>query len=227
MAMCRLVRHGGGWVAALALAAALPAAARGQLVLSIPTNLTAHPGDTITIPVTLTVNGNVLDAAHGNGIATVGFAVSYDPALGTVPGSDIGLGSLISNPSYGFSPYSANANESAGQVRTFSTGTPGTPGLSAGTAGPVAQIQLTVPAGTPANGYTLTLNPTIGVTTTSFVTDNAFTTYAAGSGLTLSNGTLTVTPVPGPTSLFLVGSVAAVAAARRRTGRRTPTADRG
>src|SRR5438874_12126337 len=111
-------RRGGSWLTVLALAAAAPAA-RAQIVLAIPTNLTAHPGDTVMIPLTLTETGNVLDAAHGNGIATVGFAVSYDPGLGTVPGSAIGLGSLISDPSYGFPPYSSNANESAGQIRTF------------------------------------------------------------------------------------------------------------
>src|SRR5580704_2706471 len=219
MAIRWLARRGRNWLTVLALAAA-PAGARAQIILSLPTNLTAHPGDPITIPLTLTETGNVLDSAHGNGIATVGFAISYDPSLGTVPASSIGLGSLISNPSFGFPPYSSNANESAGQIRTFSAGTPGTPGLPSGTTGPVAQISFTIPLGTTPNSYALTLDPTIGSTTTTFITDNTFTTYSAGSGLTLSNGMLTVTPVPEPGSLFLVGSVVAAVGVARRTGRR-------
>jgi hypothetical protein len=208
-----------GWVTVLAIAVGAPAAARAQLVLSMPTNLAAHPGDMITIPVTLTETGNVLDATHGNGIATVGFAISYNPSLGTVPGSAVGLGSLISNPNYNFPPYSANANESAGQIRTFSDGTPGTPGLPSGTTGPVAEIALTIPVGIAPNSYTLAFDPVIGATTTTFVTDNNFTTYDAGSGLTLTNGTLTVTPVPEPGGLLLVGLVVTVAGvvSRRRT----------
>src|SRR6266566_3998372 len=110
MAIRWFVRRGRSWGIVLALAVAAPAVARAQLILSLPTGLTARPGDTITIPLTLTEAGTELDAAHGNGIATVGFAISYSASLGTVPGSNIGLGSLISNPSYGFPPYSANAN---------------------------------------------------------------------------------------------------------------------
>src|SRR5207249_2150748 len=137
-------------------------------------------GDTITVPVSLTVSGTQLDSAHGNGIATVGFLINYDTSLGTVPGSAIGLGSLISNPSYGFPPYASNANDSAGQIRTFSNGTPGTPGLPAGTSGSVALISFTVPSGAAPNTYPFTF----GTTTSTFVTDNNFTTYTSGSGLT-------------------------------------------
>ena len=95
MASRRFVRRGGSWVTVLALAAAAPATARAQLILSLPTTLTAHPGDTITIPVTLTETGNVLDASHGNGISGVAFAVSYNSTLATVPGSSLALGSLL------------------------------------------------------------------------------------------------------------------------------------
>jgi hypothetical protein len=208
------VRRGGNWAIVLAFAVVAPAAARAQVVLSLPATLTAHPGDTISISLTLTAAGTNLDAAHGNGIASVGFALSYSASLGTVPGSDLGLGSLISNPSYGFPPYSANANESAGQIRTFSLGNPGTPALPLGTTGPIALILFTVPVGTAPNSYPFTLDPTAAT----FITDNNFTTYTSGSGLTLVNGTLTVTPVPEPSGLFLVGAVVAVVGvARRRT----------
>src|SRR4051812_8096626 len=142
--------------AALALGLAAAPAARAQLILSIPANLTAHPGDTVSVPVNLTVGDNRLDSAHGNGIATVGFVINYDAGLGTVPGSAIGLGPLLdpsgSNP-YGFPSYGGNANDAAGQVRTFTTSGAGTPGLSAGTSGPVALISFTVPANAAPNTY--------------------------------------------------------------------------
>src|SRR5882757_1662265 len=92
------VRRAGSWAIVFAFAVVAPAAAHAQIVLSLPTTLTAHPGDTISIPLTLTAAGTDLDAAHGNGIASVGFALSYSASLGTVPGSDLALGSLLSNP---------------------------------------------------------------------------------------------------------------------------------
>jgi hypothetical protein len=216
MTMSRTIRYG-IWLAGIVLLTGTdPSIAHAQLALSIPTTLTAHPGDTVTVPVTLTVTGNNLDAAHGNGIASVGFAIGFNSTFGTVPGSSIVLGSLISNPSYNFSPYSANANESAGQIRTFSIGTPGTPGLPAGTIGPVAQFNITVPSGTAPADYNFTFLPTIGSTTTTFITANDFTTYSFASGLALTNGRLTVTPVPEPGTLIWVGPVlVAVGAARR------------
>jgi PEP-CTERM motif len=137
-----------------------PAAGRAQLILSLPTTLTAHPGD--TIPLTLTEAGTDLYAAHGNGIAAVGFSISYNPSLGTVPGSNIALGSLISKPSYGFPPYSTNANYSADQIRTFSLGNPVTPALPPTTSGPMAQILFTVPVGATSLG-TLISNPGYGL----------------------------------------------------------------
>jgi hypothetical protein len=217
MTVCWPIRRGGSWAIVLALAVVAPTAARAQIVLSLPTTLTARPGDTITIPLTLTEAGTELDAAHGNGIASVGFAISYNAILGTVPGTDIALGSLISNPSYGFPAYSGNVNDTAGQIRTFSLGNPGTPALPLGTSGTIAQILFTVPVGTPTNTYSLTLNPT----SATFITDrNTFTTYTSGAGLTLVNGTLTVTPVPEPSSLFLMGAViTVVGVARRRRNR--------
>ena len=101
------------------------APAGAQVILSIPTGLTAHPGETVTIPVNLTVGDNRLDSAHGSGIATVGFVINYDPGLGTVPGSAIALGSLLdpdgTNP-FGFPPYGGNAFDTAGQVVGVVTG---------------------------------------------------------------------------------------------------------
>jgi len=64
MAMCRHGRLGGMGLAVLVLTAAAPAA-RAQLVLSIPTTLTAHPGDTITITATqVIVNGVTLNEQY-------------------------------------------------------------------------------------------------------------------------------------------------------------------
>jgi hypothetical protein len=236
--MKTVIRHiAGGWVmaiwrlarrcaaratvstAALALGLAAAAAARAQLILSIPANLSAHPGDTISVPVNLTVGDNRLDSAHGQGIATVGFVINYDPSLGTVPGSAIALGSLLDpggNP-YGFPPYGGNAIDTAGQVRTFTTSGTGTPGLPAGTSGPLALISFTVPANAAPNTYALTL----GASTATVVTDNAFTDYTAGSRLTLSDGSLTVTPVPEPTSLLLAGLAATAFATSVRARRRS------
>jgi hypothetical protein len=211
-----MARLGRSWVAALAVAIFAPSSSPAQIVMSIPTNLTAHPGDTISIPVNLTINSTALDSAHNNGIATVGFEINFNPSLGTVPGSSIALGSLISNPNYGFSQYSSNANESAGQIRTFSGGTPGTPGLSSGTAGAIAMITFNVPGNAAPNAYALSLAPTDNGTAVSFVTDNNVNTYSSGNGLTLSNGLLTIT-VPEPGGVCLVGLVVpAVAAAVRR-----------
>jgi hypothetical protein len=218
MFMRQVVRIGRSWTAVLAMATFAPASAPAQITMSIPTNLTAHPGDTIPIPVNLSISSTVLDSAHGNGIATVGFEINFNSSLGTVPGSSIALGSLISNPSYQFSAYGSNSNESAGQIRTFSTGTPGTPGLASGTAGAIATIMFSVPASAVPNAYALTLAPVDQSITVSFVTDNNINTYSSGQGLTLSSGLLTVTTVPEPGSLCLVGLVvsAAAAAVRRR-----------
>jgi hypothetical protein len=82
----------------------------------------------------------------------------------------------------------------------------------------VAQFDFTVPLGTAPADYTFTLMPMIGSTTTTYVTANDFTTYSFTSGLTLTNGRLTVTPVPEPGNLMWIGPIlAAVGAARRRS----------
>jgi hypothetical protein len=77
----------------------------------------------------------------------------------------------------------------------------------------VAVISFTVPSNAVPNTYALTFEPTIGPTTTTVITDNNFVDHAQGSGLTLSDGSLVISPVPEPASLLLTGGVAAVVAA--------------
>jgi hypothetical protein len=177
-------------------------AAHGQISLAIPANIPAHPGDTIQVLLNFSVNDSTLDTPNGNGIASVGFDIAYNAVLGTVAGSSIALGSVISNPNYGFTPYSGNSNNSAGHIRTFSLSNPGTPGLPAGTNGSVAVMNFTVPAGTTPGSYPLTLTPD----SHTFITQNFnAVTYTSGNGLSLTNGSILVTAVPEPTSLALVG----------------------
>jgi Cohesin domain len=196
----------GAYCAVAVLWLAAPCAC-AQIIMSIPTNLVAHPGDTITIPVNLTVSGNQLDSAHGNGIASVGFVINYAASLGTVPATSIRQGSLISNPAYGFPQYGpSNTNDTAGQVRTFVTGTPGTDGLPTGTSGSLALIDFTVPSNATPNSYPLVFE----MSTATVITDNNFTDYTPGAGLTVSNGSLTISPVPEPGSLLSVASVTVI-----------------
>lgn len=195
----------------VALAACgVPRAACGQLNISLPTTLTASPGDTINVPVNLTVIGNQLNTANGNGIGAVSFVISYNSTLTSSVGT-FTLGSLISDPTYGFSNYTTNNN--AGLIRAVTSSTQGTPGLSMGATGSLATIPFTISPTAAPGSYSLDLLAFSGTTTTSIV-DNNFTTYSFGSGLTSTNGSLTVTPVPEPSGLFFVCLSAAAFGAR-------------
>jgi hypothetical protein len=190
----------------------------GQLTLSVPTTLTGHPGDTITVPVNLTVVGNQLDAAHGNGIGAVSFVLSYNPALTSNVGT-IALGSLLSTPSYGFSSYTTN--NTAGLVRAVTSSTQGTVALPAGTQGSLALIPFTLSPTAAPGTYPIDILATSGPTTTSII-DNTFFTYSQGSGLTFTAGRIAVMPVPEPGGMILAVAAAAAAAgwtARRRGDR--------
>jgi hypothetical protein len=206
----------------LAVAVISSSAARAQLILSIPTAIQAHPGDTITIPINLTVVGNQLDSAHGNGISGDAIAFSYNASLGS-PGAT-NLGTLISNPSFNFQPYS-NSN-SPGLIReTVSSNLPGTPGLPSSTNGSLMLLMFSVSSSAAPGAYPLTLLDHIGATPVTSITDNGFNEYDApppitNTVLSLVSGSVTVTPVPEPGSMFLVGSVVAViGVARRRPDR--------
>jgi Cohesin domain len=189
---------------ALAVAAFFaPSAAHGQIVMSLPTQ-TAAPGNTISLTVNLTVAGTQLDSLHGNGIGADSFVISYNSTLSSAVATP-SLGTLISTPSYGFASYTTN--NTAGLIRAVTSSSVGTPGLSAGTSGTLASILFTVSSSAAPGTYTLSLLPSSGPTTTSVV-DNNFNTYSSTSGLTLVNGSLTVTPVPEPGGMLLA-SVAA------------------
>jgi uncharacterized protein (TIGR03382 family) len=192
-------------VLALAATALLAADARAQVTMSIPTNLSVAPGGTINVPVNLQITGNSFTAANGNGLSGIKFVVTYDPTLPSSIGT-IQLGSLISNPSYGFGAYTVN--NTSGQTSALTTATTGTPALANGTSGTVALMALTVSNSATPGVYPLTL---IGGGSGSSVADNNFFTYSTTSSpaLTLSSGSLTVTAVPEPGTFALAGMAAA------------------
>jgi MYXO-CTERM domain-containing protein len=198
-------------VVAAAVLGTTPAAS-AQLALSVPTTLSGHPGDTITVPVNLTVVGNQLSAANGNGIGAFSVALSYNPTLTTTVGP-IDLGSLLSTPSYGFSGYTTN--NTAGLVRAVTSSTQGTLALPAGTQGSLALVPFTLSLTVAPGTYPIDFLATSGPTTTSIV-DNTFTTYTLGAGLTFTSGSVTVAPVPEPGGPLLAAAAAGAAWALRR-----------
>jgi hypothetical protein len=194
-------------VRAVAFAAAVlctTPAASAQLALSVPTTLSGHPGDTIIVPVNLTVVGNQINGANGNGIGAFSVVLSYNPTLTSTVGP-IDLGSLLSTPSYGFSSYTTN--NTAGLVRAVTSSTQGTPGLPAGTQGSLALIPFTLSPTAAPGTYPIDFLASSGTTTTSIV-DNTFVTYSLGSGLTFTGGSVTVAPVPEPTGMLLAAAAA-------------------
>lgn len=65
-----------------------------SLLFSMPVNLTAAPGDTVTVPVSLL---NLSDLNGNSGLNRADLVLTYDPSVFTVSDSDITEGPLLVN----------------------------------------------------------------------------------------------------------------------------------
>lgn len=191
----------------------VPLPAQGQVNLSLPLNLDVQPGQTIQVPVVLTVIGPDLNAANGNGIGAASFVINYNSALTTGVGT-IQLGSLISDPGFGFANYTTNNTN--GLIRAITSSTIGTEPLNAGTSGTIALVPLTISPDAALGNYPIEFLASSGLTTSSIV-DNNFNTLQFGNGLTFTGGQIHVVPVPEPGVLAIAVIVLMLAAVKGLT----------